>query len=85
MAPDIVNRLAKDSLEFAYRACREAEHKVGDNDHIFMSLVMGRLSDLIVNECAGLFKNVYTTVEGEHGPMTVVASDYIRQHFGIES
>lgn len=40
--------------------------------------------ELIVRECAGLFNNVYATVESEHGPLTVDASLYIKKHFGVE-
>ena len=43
-----------------------------------------KLAELIVRECAGLFKNVYVEIEHDHGHTPVIASDYIKKHFGVE-
>ena len=42
------------------------------------------LGELIVQECAGLFPNVYVEIENEYGHTPVIAADYIKKHFGIE-
>lgn len=43
-----------------------------------------KFAELIVRECAGLFPNVYVSIEHEHGHTPVVAVDYIKKHFGVE-
>ena len=43
-----------------------------------------KFAELIVQECADLFKNVLISVETEHGHQSVMASKFIRNHFGIE-
>ena len=43
-----------------------------------------KFAELIVRECAGLFKNVYVEIEHDHGHTPVIASDYIKKHFGVE-
>jgi len=40
--------------------------------------------ELIVRECAGLFPNVYVEIETDYGHTPVIASDYIKKHFGVE-
>jgi hypothetical protein len=43
-----------------------------------------KFAELIVRECAGLFPNVYIEIETEYGHTPVIASDYIKKHFGVE-
>lgn len=43
-----------------------------------------KFAELIVRECAGLFPNVYVEIETEYGHTPVVASEYIKKHFGVE-
>jgi len=43
-----------------------------------------KFAELIVQECAGLFPNVYVEIENEYGHTPVVAADYIKKHFGVE-
>jgi hypothetical protein len=43
-----------------------------------------KFAELIVRETADLFKNVLISVETEHGHQSVMASKFIRNHFGIE-
>ena len=43
-----------------------------------------KLVELTVIECADLFKNVLISVETEHGHQSVMASKFIKNHFGIE-
>ena len=43
-----------------------------------------KFAELIVRECSDLFKNVLISVETEHGHQSVMASKFIRNHFGIE-
>jgi hypothetical protein len=43
-----------------------------------------KFAELIVQECADLFKNVLISVETEHGHQSVMASKFIRNHFGVE-
>ena len=38
---------------------------------------------LIVLECAGLFPNVYVSIETDHGTTPVIAPEHIKKHFGI--
>jgi len=50
----------------------------GDEAH------MQKFAELIVRECAGLFPNVYVSIENDYGHTPVIASDYIKKHFGVE-
>jgi hypothetical protein len=43
-----------------------------------------KFAELIVKECAGLFPNVYVSIENDYGHAPVIASDYIKKHFGLE-
>ena len=43
-----------------------------------------KFAELIVKECAGLFPNVYVEIETDYGHTPVIASDYIKKHFGVE-
>ena len=45
---------------------------------------MQTLCELIVNECADLFPNVYVSIETDHGHTSVIAANYIKKHFGVE-
>ena len=46
--------------------------------------IMEKFAELIVRECAGLFPNVCVEIETDYGHTPVIASDYIKQHFGVE-
>jgi len=50
----------------------------GDEAHI------QKFAELIVRECAGLFPNVYVSIENDYVHTPVIASDYIKKHFGVE-
>jgi hypothetical protein len=43
-----------------------------------------KFAELIVLECAGLFPNVYVSIQTEYGHTPVIAEDYIKKHFGIK-
>jgi hypothetical protein len=43
-----------------------------------------KFAELIVQECAGLFPNVYVEIENEYGHTPVIVADYIKKHFGVE-
>jgi hypothetical protein len=43
-----------------------------------------KFAELIVQECAGLFPNVYVEIETDYGHTPVIAADYIKKHFGVE-
>ena len=43
-----------------------------------------KFAELIVRECAGLFPNVYVEIETDYGHTPVIASDYIKKHFGVK-
>lgn len=43
-----------------------------------------KFAQSIVQECAGLFHNVYVEIENENGHTAVIAADYIKKHFGVE-
>lgn len=43
-----------------------------------------KFAELIVKECAGLFPNVYVSIETDYGHTPVIAKDYIEKHFGVE-
>jgi hypothetical protein len=49
-----------------------------------LSKAQQKFAELIVRECAGLFPNVYVEIETDYGHTPVIASDYIKQHFGVE-
>jgi uncharacterized protein YycO len=44
-----------------------------------------KFAELIVKECAGLFPNVYVSIETEYGHTPVIAADYIKKHFGVNN
>jgi len=43
-----------------------------------------KFAKLIIIECAGLFPNVYVSLETEWGHTPVIAEDYIKNYFGVE-
>ena len=43
-----------------------------------------KFAELIVRESSDLFKNVLISVDTEHGHQSVMASKFIRNHFGVE-
>jgi hypothetical protein len=43
-----------------------------------------KFAELIVQECAGLFPNVYVEIETEYGHTPVNAAEYIKKHFGFK-
>ena len=54
------------------------------NDGVCWHFDKEKFAELIVRECAGLFPNVYVEIEDEYGHTPVIASDYIKKHFGVE-
>ena len=54
------------------------------NDGVCWHFDKDKFAELIVRECAGLFPNVYVEIEDEYGHIPVIASDYIKKHFGVE-
>lgn len=65
--------IAEQALTYAYEICRKENRPGGDGDHIWVSLVMGKLSELIVKECAALVDTSWD-----------LSGNMIREHFGIE-
>ena len=53
------------------------------NDGVCWNFDKEKFAELIVRECAGLFPNVYVEIEDEYGHTPVIASDYIKKHFGV--
>jgi len=69
--------------ELMYRAGLTAQgcwDEMGDYEH----KAIERFAELIVRECAGLFPNVYVEIETDYGHTPVIASDYIKKHFGVK-
>ncbi len=64
---------------------KQATH-VEEPDGLFLREVFdqAKFAELMVRECAGLFPNVYVEIETEYGHTPVVASEYIKKHFGFE-
>ena len=54
------------------------------NDGVCWHFDKDKFAELIVRECAGLFPNVYVEIENEYGHTPVIASDYIKKHFGVD-
>ena len=54
------------------------------NDGVCWHFDKDKFAELIVRECAGLFPNVYVEIEDEYGYTPVIASDYIKKHFGVD-
>ena len=54
------------------------------NDGVCWNFDKEKFAELIVRECAGLFPNVYVEIEDEYGHTPVIASDYIKKHFGVD-
>jgi hypothetical protein len=61
------------------------KHPDTDNDGltVFDNDELKKFAELIVQECAGLFPNVYVEIETDYGHTPVIAADYIKKHFGI--
>ena len=57
---------------------------IGPGTHFKPDGFEQKFAELIIGECADLFKNVLISVETEHGHQSVMASKFIRNHFGIE-
>ena len=70
---DNMKLIAAEALCYAYEICRKENRPGGDGDHIWVSLVMGKLSELIVKECAALVDTSWD-----------LSGNMIREHFGIE-
>ena len=70
---DNMKLIAAEALCYAYEICRKENRPGGDGDHIWVSLVMGKLSELIVKECATLVDTSWD-----------LSGNMIREHFGIE-
>ena len=79
--------------ELAEQAERLAEDELAHLERVhnrLYSFTEGReiynqkFAELIIGECADLFKNVLISVETEHGHQSVMASKFIRNHFGLE-
>ena len=60
------------------------DQNVAQGSPAYNNLWERKFAELIVRECAGLFKNVYVEIEHDHGHTPVIASDYIKKHFGVE-
>jgi len=52
--------LYKQAAAFAYETCKEEGRKGGGEDHIWLSLVMGKFAELLVQECAYTARQCYT-------------------------
>jgi hypothetical protein len=74
-----MNERIKELVKQAW-AQRELVSKTKPLDDAFTE----KLAELIVGECADLFKNVLISIETEHGHQSVMASKFIKDHFGIE-
>ena len=68
------------SCEFAYSICKEEGRPGGPADHIWHTLSTGRFAELIVRECADLFK-----IEWGEEKLTGNDVGYVlKKHFGVE-
>jgi hypothetical protein len=67
------------------RQLAEQASEIDGDDLLYYHPVFAKkFAELIVRECAGLFPNVYVEIETDYGHTPVIASDYIKQHFGVE-
>ena len=57
--------------EEAYKLCREHGRKVGEVDHIWVSIMAATLYELVVKECAAYFRDVEGSAHG------------LEEHFGV--
>ena len=69
------------AVETAYKLCEEHGHDVNETDHIWVSIMAGTLTELIVKECAEIALNTeveYNEIDAMHR-----IRDSIKEHFGI--
>ena len=77
--PKLVYHLTHDALGFAYEACREDGINVGNINQIFMSLVLGKYTELLIQECATIINGL----EGHEGPGDCDKASYVKEMFGV--
>jgi len=73
-----IKLLAEQALAFAYETCKELGHKIGPVDQIFVASVMGKYTELIVQECGSIADEFCD----EH--LRTKPSDRLKEHFGVE-
>ena len=81
MEKDPIKSIAVEAFDFAYKKCKEMGRDGGNGDHIWVTLVMGKLTHLLVNECAKLADNCpgEYLLQPHRSPGT-----YIRESLGVE-
>lgn len=75
---DNMKLIAAEALCYAYEICRKENRPGGDGDHIWVSLVMGKLSELIVQECMKLNSQELSISAIER------LLPLYQEHFGVE-
>jgi|TARA_R110000868_G_scaffold44140_2_gene147762 hypothetical protein len=81
MENDPIKNIALQAFEFAYKQCKEMGRDGGNEDHIWVTLVMGKLTHLLVDECAKLADNCPSdyVLQPYKSPGT-----YIKESLGVE-
>ena len=74
--------IAEQALTYAYEICRKENRPGGDGDHIWVSLVMGKLSELIINECLIQVRDEVQYISDWDKADKVVGA--VKKHFGVE-
>ena len=74
----LVFDLYKDAGVFAYDCCKKSARQVQEPDAIWLSLMMGKYTELIVQECIKLLPEDCQSKNGCH------TSWVIKEHFGVE-
>lgn len=47
-----IKELAEQAYAFAYQECKKNDRPGGVGDHIWVTLAMGKLTELVIEECA---------------------------------
>ena len=75
-----LKELAEEAFTYAYTTCKE--NGVSETNSIWLSIALGKLSELVIKECA------YVADAKEQGDekydKEISVSWYIKKHFGIE-
>jgi len=75
-------------LKEIYRSCRPKEDLVSQDEYQSSNVLIGseveKFAELIVMECADIFKNVCVTLDGKESLTHEIARKQILRHFGVE-
>lgn len=80
---DPIRIIAEQAFADAYSKCKEVGHTVGETDHIFISIVLGKLTDQIIQECARI-ADIEKDKSAGCGYITKTKGEEIKEYFGIK-